>query len=248
MTECQRRRYEDARLAYAALMKFYPFTLEDLDDEQWADIAGYEGLYQVSTFGRVKSFIRWAQGKILSPSLSSDGYLIIVLQKNCIRKHVSVQRLVAMSFVSNPDNKSDVNHCDGHKLNNYVDNLEWVSRRENINHAWQNGLNKALQGQEHYCAKLTNEQVLYIRDNPDALSTYKLAEMFKVSRRTITDVQCGRKYKNVAGKIRQAKPTSHVAKETHIAIRNNAENLSANKLAKMFGHDVRTVRKILAER
>lgn len=55
MTDWLRRRYENAKLAYTALMKFYPFTLENLDGEQWADIAGYEGLYQVSTFGRVKS-------------------------------------------------------------------------------------------------------------------------------------------------------------------------------------------------
>ena len=81
MTESQRQRKDEARAAYNALMKFYPLTTDDLDGEKWRDISGYEN-YQVSNFGRVKSFKRHTP-KILRPAINHNGYLYVCLSRVC---------------------------------------------------------------------------------------------------------------------------------------------------------------------
>lgn len=105
------------------------------DVEQWKDIDGYEGLYQISSYGRVKSFPRRAtRGGIVKPSLSTSGYLCTHLSKNGkVRTH-QVHRLVAKHFICNPDNLPEVNHIDENKTNNHVSNLEWCTRVQNVRH------------------------------------------------------------------------------------------------------------------
>lgn len=104
-------------------------------EEIWKDIPGYESFYQVSTFGRVRSFKR-KNPKILKPYLSKYGYLYIELRGSMSnkRKRISVHRLVAITFIDNPLNKEQVNHIDEIKTNNNVFNLEWVTPKENMNH------------------------------------------------------------------------------------------------------------------
>lgn len=104
--------------------------------EIWKDIEGYEGLYQVSDLGRVKSLIRYhnTSWRILTPRLQHNGYLMVTLSKNNIKNQISVHRLVAFTFISNPENKKCVNHKDGNKQNNTLANLEWVTNRENSAH------------------------------------------------------------------------------------------------------------------
>lgn len=107
--------------------------------EEWRDIKGYEGLYQVSNFGRVRSLNRMdsigrqRQGRILKPSSNEWGYPHVVLSKNGKHKTVRVHRLVAIAFLPNPDNLPEVNHKDENKYNNHVNNLEWC------NHQYNNG-------------------------------------------------------------------------------------------------------------
>lgn len=116
--------------------------------EVWKDIAGYEGLYQISNFGNVKSFYMWninkyikrKQPKILKLTENEHGYYRVSLIKNKKRKHKRVHRLVAEAFIPNIENKPQVNHIDGNKQNNCVDNLEWATRDENMKHAWRTGL------------------------------------------------------------------------------------------------------------
>ena len=115
----------------------------DLVQEVWKDIEGYEGLYQISNFGRVKSFVK-SRPKIKSLSNDKDGYLLCVLNKLNKKRTFKVHRLVAMSFIPNPENKSQVNHKDGNKHNNIVDNLEWVTPVENMYHARINGLRSSM--------------------------------------------------------------------------------------------------------
>jgi len=129
--------------------------------EIWKDIKEYEGLYQVSNLGRVKSLgnggFNQFQGveRILSLCANSSGYYIVVLVNSLVKKTKSVHRLVSLNFIKNPNNDKVVNHKDGNKLNNYIDNLEWCSYSENAKHAyrvlgkkppkiWHNGLKKGL--------------------------------------------------------------------------------------------------------
>lgn len=107
--------------------------------EIWKDVKGYEGLYQVSNFGRVKSFrASWKLGKpketILHPSLINSGYEVVTLYSKEKRQKFQVHRLVALNFIPNPENFPCVNHKDENKLNNCVNNLEWCTYQYNNNY------------------------------------------------------------------------------------------------------------------
>lgn len=115
-------------------------------EEEWFDIPGYEGLYQITKNGIIRSLTY--QGKIRDiplirkPNINRYGYAMMLLTKNKIRKNLSVHRLVALTFIPNPNNLPEVNHIDGNKLNNNVSNLEWCTSKENIEHAFKTGLKK----------------------------------------------------------------------------------------------------------
>lgn len=112
--------------------------------EIWKPIKGYEGLYEVSNKGRVKTldkFFDWVddikifhKGRIIKKCNDSDGYEIIGLTKNKIRKTAKVHRLVAQAFISNSKKKPHINHVDNNRKNNNVSNLEWVTPSENSAH------------------------------------------------------------------------------------------------------------------
>ena len=125
-------------------------------EEIWKDIPEWEGFYQASTFGRVRSVDRVLitqnshgflsprkhKGEIISPNTNNRGYLYLCLCKdNNHHWFAKVHRLIAMTFLPNPNHLSDVNHKDGNKLNNKVENLEWCSHSENQKHALRTGLN-----------------------------------------------------------------------------------------------------------
>lgn len=105
--------------------------------EIWVDIENYEGLYQVSNYGNVKSLPNppYKKGKILKPTINSAGYYKVELYKDGKSKIFYVHRLVALTFIPNFDNKPQVNHRNGNKKINDVSNLEWVSESENQKHA-----------------------------------------------------------------------------------------------------------------
>lgn len=120
--------------------------------EIWKDIPGYEGYYQASTFGRIRSLDRdrvdtlgrkfRVKGTIRKPATSKDGYLELDLNCDGHVKYFRVRRLVAITFIPNPENKPEVNHKDGNKKNNSALNLEWVTSLENIHHAIETGLKR----------------------------------------------------------------------------------------------------------
>lgn len=106
----------------------------------WKEILGYEGKYEVSTLGQVKST---KSGKLLAPQLGGNGYYKVGLRKDGDKIRHMLHRLVATTFVLNPHNKPQVNHIDGNKLNNDACNLEWVTASENSQHAFDTGLRTA---------------------------------------------------------------------------------------------------------
>lgn len=120
--------------------------------EEWRDIKGFEGRYQVSNKGRVRSLPRYVnnhtgqllvKGRILKQRPDFKGYMRIDLKDNSgNKKYMGVHRIVAETFIDNPLNKPQVNHIDGIKNNNFVENLEWVTNGENQIHAFKMGLNK----------------------------------------------------------------------------------------------------------
>lgn len=113
--------------------------------EIWKDIPGYESIYQVSNLGNIKSLKsgnHHSKTKILTPVCADGRYLRVSLYKDKIPKYFPVNRLVAMAFIPNPDNKPQVNHINGNKKDNCVKNLEWCTSSENNLHAYKTGINK----------------------------------------------------------------------------------------------------------
>ena len=109
-----------------------------MDKEEWKDIKGYEGLYQISSFGRMRS-LRFNKIKILTFN-SNRNYYAFKFSINNIKEIKQIHRLVAEAFIPNPHNLPYINHKDGNKHNNNVKNLEWCTASENVKHAYRTGL------------------------------------------------------------------------------------------------------------
>lgn len=112
-------------------------------EEIWKDIEGYEGLYQVSNTGKVRS-LHWNRSSYAKELTQYDqnGYKLVTIRRNKRGKNFLVHRLVAKAFIENPNGYDEVNHIDGNKSNNCVMNLEWLSRKNNVSHAIANRLRK----------------------------------------------------------------------------------------------------------
>ena len=176
-------------------------------NEVWKDIKDYEGLYQVSNLGRVKSLQRivsyvygerMMEEKILKGSICVYGYLRVNLRKNGINKTIKIHKLVAQTFISNPDNKETVNHINGIKTDNRVKNLEFCTRRENNLHAYKTGL-KCQRGENNSSSKLTENEVFVIRGLLEytSLKLIRISEIFEVSGRSISNIKYKRTWKHL---------------------------------------------------
>ena len=110
--------------------------------EKWKDINGYEGIYQVSNMGRVRSICKRhsSMPRIMKQRKAGAGYAYVGLSLNGVQRKLAVHRLVAKAFVSNTENKPEVNHINGNKTDNCANNLEWVTSKENKIHAHKIGL------------------------------------------------------------------------------------------------------------
>lgn len=166
--------------------------------EIWKSVVGYENLYEVSNLGNVKSLRNSfrIREKLLKPS--GINYLHVVLTKNKTTKTHTVHRLVATTFISNKNNLPQINHKNCNTKDNKVSNLEWVTPKQNADHAWENGLNescrigaskrmKNLESEKNPSAKLTVLEVKKIRYlyHKGNISYDKLAKQFNVVKSTI---------------------------------------------------------------
>ena len=111
--------------------------------EVWKDIKGYEGLYQVSNLGKIRSRYKSNEYLNLKTIKGQRGYLRVTLVKNRNKTNKQIHRLVAETFIVNLENKTQVNHKNGNKMDNRVKNLEWCTPKENMIHAVKTGLKKA---------------------------------------------------------------------------------------------------------
>jgi len=174
--------------------------------EEWRDIIGYEGLYQISNKGRVKSKARTipykdgrnrpVKTKYLKISLR-DLYYCVDLSNANVRAQIKLHRLLGKAFIPNPLNKPEINHKDGNKLNNDLSNLEWCTHAENMAHAINNGLCKS--GEDCTYSKLTKNQVIEIRKKyvPYKYPCSKLASEYGVNEGTIYYVVKFLNWKNI---------------------------------------------------
>jgi hypothetical protein len=164
--------------------------------EIWKNVVGYESLYQVSDLGNIKSLDKYIKGKgnsivlrkgkILKKSIDKDGYLITGLTKDGVLKTKKIHRLVLEAFTPNPHNKPQVNHINGVKNDNYVNNLEWVTQSENEKHSYCILGKKVRKGINSNLCKLTEKEVLEIRKS--ILSRSELAFKYNVCNGTIDKI------------------------------------------------------------
>lgn len=169
-------------------------------EEIWKDVKGFEGIYQISSIGRVKSLTRkvWNYTKkerILKPRAKENGYLQVGLFSGERReKHAYVHRLVAEAFIPNPNNLKQVNHKNFDKADNRVENLEWVTPQQNILHFRESALSRKYDDKKN--RTLTNKSLQYILDHKDVvcelydtgLSVEEVAKKCKLGRDRTRDI------------------------------------------------------------
>lgn len=122
-------------------------------------INGIKSKYVINNYGEIYRVKSSGKLKIMKYQIDSDGYFTVVLHLDGVGYFRRVNRLVALAFIENPDNKPEVNHIDGNKQNNIVENLEWVTAKENIVHAWENELACAKSGESHPNSKYTEKDI-----------------------------------------------------------------------------------------
>lgn len=164
--------------------------------EIWKHIPEYEGLYEVSNLGRIRSLLN-TKTTFLKGRDDTNGYLKVALFKNLIRREMKIHRLAAMAFIPNPENKPQVNHINGIKSDNRIENLEWCSQSENSIHAYKKGLQVSRRGKDNNKTKLTEAQVLDIRGKFLHISSYKLAVIYDVYATTIQSIRRRRTWKHI---------------------------------------------------
>lgn len=234
----------------ADVWEIYPFSIEDLPSEIWLGVPFHKD-YFVSTCGRLKS-VKGGKPKILKPKLF-NGYFMVSLYTDNIQYQLFLHRIVAKVFLPNPDNKPQVNHRNGIKTDNRVENLEWVTQSENQLHAYSTGLQGA--GENGYQAKLTNDQVEWARENyvcgSKEFGSVALAKMLGISQSALFEILVGQTYKDAGGIIHSTKPRGNVPTDIRREIQRlykpRDPEFGAQALARKFGLHRRTVERIAHE-
>lgn len=162
--------------------------------EEWRSVVGYEGIYEVSDLGRIKSLEKtfWSvknnsfsvnKSFIRKQSFTKKLYLRLGLMLNFKQNPFLVHRLVAIAFIPNPENKPEINHKNGIKTHNFKMNLEWNTTKENVIHSFETGLSKRAKGEDNKSSKLSHQKAFEIRKSN--LKNKELANIYGVSISTI---------------------------------------------------------------
>lgn len=217
-----------------------------LGRELWRWVVGYEGLYMVSDHGTVMSVPShqcrggkrnyYKPGMVVNHHDNGKGYRVLSLYKDGIQHQTTVHRLVAQAFLDNPQNLPEVNHLDGNKANNNVENLEWVSESDNVRHAID------VLDAFAFARTLTEEQVLDIRS--DTRTERAIAKDYGLSQTAVNKIRAGETYKKFAGKtLRVGKARQRkLTQEQIVDIRTS--KLSGVELSKKYGVSRSTICRI----
>lgn len=168
--------------------------------EEWKPVVGYEGIYAISNYGRVKRVAgshQTPKDRMLKNCIIKDGYLGVSLCRDNKKENSPIHRLVARAFIGERPERHDINHKDGNKENPSIWNLEYVTASENQYHAYKNYLKKPLVGERHQNAKLTEENVREILKTQKSFSPAYFAEKYSVSTASISDIIVRRTWKHV---------------------------------------------------
>lgn len=233
------------------------------ENEIWKVIPGFDGFYEVSNKGRVRSWKntrgnRLDNPKYLKPSIGTHGYLTYGLHKNN-KPHGNgcVHRLVAEAFIPNPNNYRCINHKNGIKTDNRIGNLEWCTYKHNIIHAFKNGLSSArdMKGEEHPMSKLTKQEVAEIREkfNSGKFSQMHLSEIYKTSLSNIGSIvknnswhDDGYVLTSVANKSFNNPPAQLTDEEVlEIRLCYKDEDINQDEIARRYGVEANTVSNII---
>lgn len=199
-------------------------------------IIGYEELYQVANTGDIYSNNygkKKGRFKKLKQGTHRQGYKLIRLYRNNIWRSFMVHRVVALAFIPNPENKPTVNHKDGNKANNHVDNLEWFTQKEQAAHAYETGLKVGLLGSKHPQSKLTEKEVLEIvSDINNGHTLSDLAKKYNISLSTISSIYHGRNWGWLSKDIKKNKLNGNRRK---VIMNDTIEFESVNAAARHIG-------------
>jgi len=194
----------------------------DKEGEVWKDVIGYEGYYKISNFGRIMTVRRIENitkfGKATTMiinqrlgaiTINKQGYPCAILTINGNTKRCLIHRVLAQAFIPNPENKKTVNHKNGIKCDNNLDNLEWATYTENIKHAYDNGLRKVSElqktkykmlytGEGSHRSKLKENDISVILSmRKDGISVKDIAFKYNVNTVTIYNVINGKRWNNI---------------------------------------------------
>lgn len=167
--------------------------------EEFKDILGYSGRYKVSNKGNIKSFVRYPEGKLMSPKLDKDLYCEIGLRDgDGIRKFMKIHNIVASHFIDNPNNYHIVNHKDNNPSNNESSNLEWCTIEYNNQYRFTNG-NASHKGIKHPMASLTEEQVIqiYKLGTSGEYTEPSIAKMFNTTRSVVNKIRLKQRWTHI---------------------------------------------------
>ena len=162
--------------------------------EIWKDIPEYDGLYRVSNLGRVKS-LKFGRDKMLKPQESKCGYMHVILYKGGGVKYFLVHRIVMIVFVGESD--LQVNHINGIKADNKLENLEYCTRSENMIHAYNIGLKKGLKGEKHGQSKLTEIEVKMIKYEHKNMTQREIAKIYRIAQSLVSMIRSGKSWNHI---------------------------------------------------